>query len=319
MASFLGLATYGFGLASSTLGLIQNGQRWSQAAIVGNKGALLGASSMVVSDIGSAGFNYWAFRTTLPAVRAALKSSSSARAAIWASNAASVRQVFFVTTAAFFALGILALGGEYLYNYHSRTELELWLEEGPWGNLNKNRSLDEEQLRLERISSIPNVALVPVSGASDGRCAELRISFPLISADSLQSLSAEFTASWLTERLANEWQHYAETILAQLSLTSASNAPLRLRFPIYPNEANADHGLLVGLRYRPGYPFQIRDGKQEYLFELMGFASHRPQLWGGAPKVITRKLQPVKIGRMRLSPQWRPISLHDLILDNEQA
>ncbi|UVM52600.1 hypothetical protein LOY38_11475 [Pseudomonas sp. B21-015] len=140
----------------------------------------------------------------------------------------------------------LQLGGEFLYNRNNKSELDIWLQKGPWGKKSVNRSLAEERLLLADITTAPQVALQSINNQP---IAVLRI--PGITARELNDVEFGVSAYWLTNHQRNDWEAWSEPLLYQLNLLSAPDEPLKLGMDIFQHEANAQHGLAIVLRYHP--------------------------------------------------------------------
>ncbi|MHC8371539.1 toxin VasX [Pseudomonas sp. MDT1-85] len=220
--------------------------KWTEALRSGNGAKLAGASMTLAGDSGQLALNGWAFARSGQSIYEAFTTANQARALVWVKAGSQLLSVAARANLIGLVLTGLQLGGEFLYNRNNKSELDIWLQKGPWGKQNVNRSLAEERLLLADITTAPQVALQSINNQP---MAVLRI--PGITARELNDVEFGVSAYWLTNHQRNDWEAWSEPLLYQLNLLSAPDEPLKLGMDIFQHEANAQHGLAIVLRYHP--------------------------------------------------------------------
>ncbi|MCB2250477.1 hypothetical protein KTQ74_01125 [Pseudomonas chlororaphis] len=237
--SFLAAGTGIFGEKGSAA-------RWTEALRSGDGAKLAGASMTLAGDSGLFAVNSWATARSVQYTFEALSNTSQARALAWVTAGSKLLSVAARANLIGLVLTGLQLGGEWLYNRNNKSELDKWLQKGPWGKASANRSMAEERLLLADITSVPQVVLQQVNNHPMAV-----LQFPGLSARELDEVGFGLSAYWLTHHQRNDWEAWSEPLLYQLSLLSAPDAPLQLGLEIFQHEANAQHGLAIALRYHP--------------------------------------------------------------------
>lgn len=220
--------------------------RWTEALRSGDGAKLAGASLTLAGDSGQFAVNSWATARSVQYTFEALSNTSQARALAWVTAGSKLLSVAARANLIGLVLTGLQLGGEWLYNRNNKSELDKWLQKGPWGKANANRSMAEERLLLADITSVPQVVLQQVNNQPMAV-----LQFPGLSARELDEVGFGLRAYWLTNHQRNDWEAWSEPLLYQLTLLSAPDAPLKLGLEIFQHEANAQHGLAIALRYHP--------------------------------------------------------------------
>ncbi|MDZ4328445.1 MAG: toxin VasX [Pseudomonas sp.] len=161
----LGFFTYGFGLESSMVSLINHHQNWQQAIRSGNAAAQssaalakLGAGGMAVAN--GYGLNH-TIRSTFKVLTAR---GSAARTAAWGAAGTRLSTVFFRFNLAGALFTILELGGTWLYNRYNLSAHDKWLKTTPWSLDTDHRgdhTLDEYQRYLGYLLNAPYAQLGP--------------------------------------------------------------------------------------------------------------------------------------------------------------
>ncbi|MBN6715776.1 hypothetical protein JSY17_17425 [Pseudomonas capsici] len=245
----LSLFTYFFSTiaaGSSLYGEKGSVSRWTEALRSGNGAKLAGASMTLTGDAGQLVVNGWATARTTQYTYAAMTSASQARALAWVTAGGKLLSVVARANLIGLALTGLQLGGEWLYNRNNKTQLDKWLLESPWGKQNKNRTLPEERLSLAEITSSPKVSLEHIDSKP-----MLILHLPGMTARELNDVNFGLSAYFLQNSQRNDWEAWSEPFLYQLDLLSAPDAPLKLGLEIFQNQANAQHGLAIALKYHP--------------------------------------------------------------------
>ncbi|WP_213936593.1 toxin VasX [Pseudomonas sp. dw_612] len=220
--------------------------KWTEALRSGNGAKLAGASMTLAGDSGQLALNGWAFAQSGKSIYEAFTTVNEARALVWVKAGSQLLSVAAKANLIGLVLTGLQLGGEFLYNRNNKTELDTWLQKGPWGKQSANHSMAEERLLLADITAAPQVALQSVNNQP---MAVLRI--PGITARELNDVEFGVSAYWLTNHQRNDWEAWSEPLLYQLNLLSAPDEPLKLGMDIFQHEANAQHGLAIAVRYHP--------------------------------------------------------------------
>jgi hypothetical protein len=246
LTATFGLPAYAFSFAASAIGLKDDIAKFSEGLRRGDGAMLAGAGMASVGDAGQVGLNGWAFWRTSKIVFGVLTDTQQSRAAAWA--AASGRLVSIMARANLIGLAmtVLQLGGEWLYNRNNLSKLDLWLQQGPWGRQDAQRSLAAEQRRLADITRAPHARLQPGHEAP-----MLILQVPNVLTAELDDSGMSLSAYWLSNLSRNDWQPWSEPLLYQLSVLSAMDQPLSLGLQVFTQEANAQHGLAIELRYHP--------------------------------------------------------------------
>ncbi|AHL77104.1 hypothetical protein CH92_19270 [Stutzerimonas stutzeri] len=244
-ASF-GLPAYAFSLLAASTSLKGSIDKFNEGLRRGDAGMLAGAGITGVGDAGQVGINSWALVRSSGIVIGVLKDTQQARAAAWA--VAGGRLVSIAARANLIGLALtgLQLGGEWIYNRNNLSKLDDWLQQGPWGLRDAQRPLATEHLRLATITAAPRAALQP-----DKTAGLFILQVPGVIAAELDDSSISLAAYWLSNQQRNDWQPWTEPLLYQFKLLSKLHEPLLLGLEIYPQEANAQHGLAIELRYPP--------------------------------------------------------------------
>lgn len=256
MAAKLGKLTGGLGLSAYVASLIAAGislsgekgsyARWSEALRSGNGATLAGASMTLAGDAGQVVVNGWAAARTAQYSYGAMTSVTQARALAWVTAGGKLLSVAARANLIGLVLTGLQLGGEWLYNRNNKTKLDQWLLESTWGKQSKNRNLSEERLSLAEITSSPTVSLEHINNKP-----MLIVRLPGITARELNDVNFGLSAYFLQNSQRNDWEAWSEPFLYQLDLLSAPDAPLKLGLEIFQNQANAQHGLAIALKYHP--------------------------------------------------------------------
>ncbi|MCO8309525.1 toxin VasX [Pseudomonas mandelii] len=220
--------------------------KWTEALRSGNGAKLTGASMTLAGDSGQLALNGWAFARSGQSIYEAFTTVNQARALVWVKAGGQLLSIAARANLIGLVLTGLQLGGEWLYNRNNKTDLDTWLQKGPWGKQSANRSLTEERLLLADITASPQVALQTINNKA---MAVLRI--PGITARELNDVEFGVSAYWLTNHQRNDWEAWSEPLLYQFNLLSAPDEPLKLGMDIFQHEANAQHGLAIVLRYHP--------------------------------------------------------------------
>lgn len=301
MAARLGKLTASFGLPayvssalSSAISLKDNLVKWGEGLRRGDGAMLAGASMSALGDAGQVGLNGWATVRTTGIVLEVLKDTQQARAVAWAAAGGRLLSIAARANLIGLALTGLQLGGEWLYNRNNLSKLDEWLLQGPWGLEDAKRSLQEEHLRLADITAAPQAELQP---GKDGPLVVLSI--PSVVTGELDASRLSLSGYWMTHYLRNEWEPWSEQLLYQFTLLSKADEPLKLALEVFPNEANAMHGVAFQLRY---YPLTGVDALREKRFETITLypANGKP-------------MAEVKILRTRtLNAPWLPVTLDTL-------
>ncbi len=244
-ASF-GLPAYVFSVAATSISLKGNIDKFNEGLRLGDAGMLAGAGMAGVGDIGQIGLNSWATYRSAGIVIGVIKDTQQARAAAWA--VAGGRLVSIAARANLIGLALtgLQLGGEWIYNRNNLSQLDDWLQQGPWGLRDAQRPLSVEHLRLATITAAPKAALQP-----DKAAGLFILQVPGVITAELDDSGVSLAAYWLSNHQRNDWEPWTEPLLYQFKLLSKLHEPLRLGLDIYPQEANAQHGLAIELRYPP--------------------------------------------------------------------
>ncbi|MCJ8170468.1 toxin VasX [Atopomonas sediminilitoris] len=245
-ASF-GIPTYLFSSAASALSLKGSIEKLSEGLRRGDAGMLTGATMSSLGDAGQVGLNGWAFYRSGGIVIDVLKTPQQARAAAWAAAGGRLVSIAARVNLVGLALTALQLGGEWLYNRNNLSKIDQWLQQGPWGESNAGRPLSEEHQRLAAITNAPSAAL-QAHGSG-----QLTLQLPGVLTAELDDSNIHIAAYWLTDMQRNHWQPWTEPLLYQLKPLSQAHEPLRLSLELFPNEANAQHGLGIEVRY-PALP-----------------------------------------------------------------
>ncbi|TFH82608.1 toxin VasX [Pseudomonas kribbensis] len=220
--------------------------RWTEALRSGDGAKLAGASMTLAGDSGQLIVNGWAFARSGKHLMDVVTTTNQARSLAWVTAGGRLLSVAARANLIGLALTGLQLGGEWLYNRNNKSELDKWLQKGPWGKSNANRSMIEERLLLADISSVPQVALQKINNKP-----MVVLQFPGLTIRELDEVGLGLSAYWLTNHQRNDWEPWSEPMLYQLNLLSALDAPLKLGFEIFQNETNAQHGMAIALRYHP--------------------------------------------------------------------
>ncbi|GFM79289.1 hypothetical protein PSCICM_51080 [Pseudomonas cichorii] len=245
----LGFAAYGFGLFAAGFSIAgEKGSyaRWSEALRSGNGATLAGASMALAGDSGQVVVNGWAAARTAQYSYGAMTSVTQARALAWVTAGGKLLSVAARANLIGLVLTGLQLGGEWLYNRNNKTKLDQWLLESTWGKQSKNRTLTEERLSLADITSSPTVSLEHIDNKP-----MLIVRLPGITARELNDASFGISAYFLQNSQRNDWEPWSEPLLYRLDLLSPPDAPLKLGLEIFQNQANAQHGLAIVLKYHP--------------------------------------------------------------------
>jgi hypothetical protein len=244
-ASF-GIPAYLLSLLAATTSLKGGIDKFNEGLRRGDAGMLAGAGMASVGDAGQLGINGWATYRSAGIVIGVLKDTQQARAAAWA--VAGGRLVSIAARANLIGLALtgLQLGGEWIYNRNNLSQLDDWLQQGPWGLRDAQRPLATEHLRLATITAAPSAGLQP-----DKAAGLFILQVPGVITAELDDSGLSLAAYWLSNHQRNDWQPWTEPLLYQFKLLSKLHEPLRLGLEIYPQEANAQHGLAIELRYPP--------------------------------------------------------------------
>ncbi|TCD22709.1 hypothetical protein E0D86_08670 [Pseudomonas sp. IC_126] len=244
-ASF-GIPAYVFSVFAASTSLKSSIDKFNEGLRRGDAGMLAGAGMAGVGDAGQVGINGWASYRSAGIVIGVLKDNQQARAAAWA--VAGGRLVSIAARANLIGLALtgLQLGGEWIYNRNNLSQLDDWLQQGPWGLRDAQRPLAAEHLRLATITAAPKAALQP-----DKAAGLFILQVPGVITAELDDSGISLAAYWLSNHQRNDWQPWTEPLLYQFKLLSKLHEPLLLGLEIYPQEANAQHGLAIELRYPP--------------------------------------------------------------------
>lgn len=253
MAARLGKLTASFGIPAylssvlaASISLKGSIDKFNEGLRRGDAGMLAGAGMTSVGDAGQVGINTWALIRSSGIVIGVLKDTQQASAAAWA--VAGGRLVSIAARANLIGLALtgLQLGGEWIYNRSNLSQLDDWLQQGPWGLRDAQRPLAAEHLRLATITAAPKAALQP------DKAEELFIlQVPGVITAELDDSGISLAAYWLSNHQRNDWEPWTEPLLYQFKLLSKLHEPLLLGLEIYPQESNAQHGLAIELRYPP--------------------------------------------------------------------
>lgn len=253
MAARLGKLTASFGIPAYLLSVLAAAaslkgsiDKFNEGLRRGDAGMLAGASMASMGDAGQVGINGWAAYRSAGIVIGVLKDTQQARAAAWA--VAGGRLVSIAARANLIGLALtgLQLGGEWIYNRNNLSQLDDWLQQGPWGLRDAQRPLAAEHLRLATITAAPKAALQP-----DKAAGLFILQVPDVITAELDDSGISLAAYWLSNHQRNDWEPWTEPLLYQFKLLSKLHEPLLLGLEIYPQEANAQHGLAIELRYPP--------------------------------------------------------------------
>lgn len=244
-ASF-GLPAYAFSLLAAAASLKGSIDKFNEGLRRGDAGMLAGAGMASAGDAGQVGINGWATYRSAGIVIGVLTDTQQARAAAWA--VAGGRLVSIAARANLIGLALtgLQLGGEWIYNRNNLSQLDDWLQQGPWGMRDAQRPLATEHLRLASITAAPSAGLEP-----DKAAGLFILQVPGVLTAELDDSGISLAAYWLSNHQRNDWEPWTEPLLYQFKLLSKLHEPLRLGLEIYPQEANAQHGLAIELRYPP--------------------------------------------------------------------
>jgi hypothetical protein len=244
-ASF-GLPAYAFSLLAAAASLKGSIDKFNEGLRRGDAGMLAGAGMASAGDAGQVGINGWATYRSAGIVIGVLTDTQQARAAAWA--VAGGRLVSIAARANLIGLALtgLQLGGEWIYNRNNLSQLDDWLQQGPWGPRDAQRPLATEHLRLASITAAPSAGLQP-----DKTAGLFILQVPGVITAELDDSGLSLAAYWLSNHQRNDWEPWTEPLLYQFKLLSKLHEPLRLGLEIYPQEANAQHGLAIELRYPP--------------------------------------------------------------------
>ncbi|MHB9801342.1 toxin VasX [Pseudomonas sp. MT3] len=257
----LGIAAYFFSFVSNGISLYGAGGRWLEALRNGNTGQLASSSLQLAGDSGQIALNGWATVRTGGIIFQVLTDSTQARSLAWA--ASSARLLSIAARANLIGLGLTALqlGGEWLYNRNTLSELDRWLLHCAWGREHAGNSLRNERLRLALITGSPQARLAKLGGKP---YAQLVI--PSITARELDDSGLSLTAYWCTDAARNDWEPWTDPLLYQLSLLSSPDEPLSLGLELFALETNAQHGLALTL-HAPLAPGET--SRQEVHLEIL--------------------------------------------------
>ncbi|MBA1276578.1 toxin VasX [Stutzerimonas stutzeri] len=253
MAARLGKLTASFGIPAylssvlaASISLKGSIDKFNEGLRRGDAGMLAGAGMTSVGDAGQVGINTWALIRSSGIVIGVLKDTQQARAAAWA--VAGGRLVSIAARANLIGLALtgLQLGGEWIYNRSNLSQLDDWLQQGPWGLRDAQRPLAAEHLRLATITAAPKAALQP-----DKAGGLFILQVPGVITAELDDSGISLAAYWLSNHQRNDWEPWTEPLLYQFKLLSKLHEPLLLGLEIYPQESNAQHGLAIELRYPP--------------------------------------------------------------------
>lgn len=244
-ASF-GIPAYVFSVFAASTSLKGSIDKFNEGLRRGDAGMLAGAGMASVGDAGQVGINGWATYRSAGIVIGVLTDTQQARAAAWA--VAGGRLVSIAARANLIGLALtgLQLGGEWIYNRNNLSQLDDWLQKGPWGMRDAQRPLATEHLRLASITAAPSAGLEP-----DKAAGLFILQVPGVLTAELDDSGISLAAYWLSNHQRNDWEPWTEPLLYQFKLLSKLHEPLRLGLEIYPQEANAQHGLAIELRYPP--------------------------------------------------------------------
>lgn len=301
MAARLGKLTASFGFPAyvssalaSSISLKDNLVKWGEGLRRGDGAMLAGASMSALGDAGQVGLNGWATVRTTGIVLEVLKDTQQARAVAWAAAGGRLLSIAARANLIGLALTGLQLGGEWLYNRNNLSKLDEWLLQGPWGVEDAKRSLQEEHLRLADITTGPQAEL---QAGKNGPLVVLSI--PSVVTGELDASRLSLSGYWMTHYLRNEWEPWSEQLLYQFTLLSKLDEPLKLGLEVFPNEANAMHGLAFQLRY---HPLSGIDALREKRFETITLYT-----------TSAKPLSEVALLRTRtLNAPWLPVTLDTL-------
>jgi len=257
----LGVAAYLFSLASNGISLYGTSDKWIEALRTGNTGKLAGASLQLAGDAGQVALNGWATVRTGGIIFKVVTDTTQARALAWAASSGRLLSIAARANLIGLGLTVLQLGGEWLYNRSTLSQLDQWLLHGPWGREDAGNSLRVERLRLALITASPQARLANLDGKP-----HVQLLIPGITARELDDSGLSLSAYWRTNAARNDWEGWTDPLLYQLRLLSTPDEPLSLGLELLALEANAQHGLALTL-HAPLVPGETT--RQEVHFETL--------------------------------------------------
>ncbi|MCW8334213.1 zinc ABC transporter permease [Vibrio paucivorans] len=242
----LGAAAYAFGYLASSLKAYQAANKFMEAIYTGNNASIIKHSADFFAESSMTLVNiYGAFRSAQVSV-AAMSTSGAARAAIWANNSHRLISMGIRVNLIGLMVSAVQLGVTATYNYFSLSDYLRWFRESRWGSEPQHHSLQKSNQQLAQITSKPSVSIKKLASGN-----ALSIIMLGITINELDDANIEIAVYWLVDHQKNDWQPWTEPAAQQWVCLSEPSEPLEMGLPIFPREANAQHGIGIELRYLP--------------------------------------------------------------------
>lgn len=234
----LGVAAYGFGVASSGLKAFEAFNAWKK----GDTKALISGTA----EVGLTAINVWGLGRSMQVGFAVLKADKATRATIWVGSGAKLVSMTIRLTLAGIAISALQLAGTVWYNRTNLSNYLAWFESSQWGKEKAARKLEESNLQLARISAKPAADI-----REFGKGKALMLSLPGLTRESLDEAGVMLAAYWKTSSRSNDWKPWTQALAQQWVCLSDATEPLVIALPLYGPEINAEHGIGIELHYFP--------------------------------------------------------------------
>ncbi|MGY3572455.1 toxin VasX [Vibrio paucivorans] len=242
----LGGAAYIAGAISSGVKFYQSANQFWGSVSKGDTAYIAKLGTDVLAETGMTFVNsYGAYRSAQVGL-AAMSASGATRAAIWASNSSRLMAIGIRVNFIGLVVSAVQLGVTATYNYFSLSDYLQWFKESLWGNEPQHHSLQKSNQQLAHITSKPSISIKKLASGN-----ALSIVMPGITINELDDAKIEIAVYWLVDHQTNDWQPWTEPAAQQWVCLSEPSDPLEVGLPIFPREANAEHGIGIELRYFP--------------------------------------------------------------------
>lgn len=242
----LGSLSYVFSGISSGMKAYEAGNKLRGAISKGNTGAAIKYGTDVIAESTMTAINGVGFAKSAQVGLAVIRTEKAARAAIWAGNSSRLLSIGVRVNMIGLVISAIQLGVTTGYNYFNLSDYMQWFRDSLWGDSPKNNSLQVSNEQLAKISSKPTMSIkqLPKGNA-------LSLKMPGITINELDDAGIEIAVYWLVDQQRNNWKPWTEAAGQQWVCLSSPNEPLEIGLPIFPREANAQHGIGVELHYLP--------------------------------------------------------------------
>lgn len=242
----LGSLSYVFGGISSGMKAYEAGNKLRGAISKGNTADAIKYGTDVIAESTMTVINGVGFIKSAQVGLAVIRTEKAARAAIWAGNSSRLLSIGVRVNMIGLVISAIQLGVTTGYNYFNLSDYMQWFRDSLWGDTPKNNSLQVSNEQLAKISSKPTMSIkqLPKGNA-------LSLKMPGITINELDDAGIKIAVYWLVDQQRNNWKPWTEAAGQQWVCLSSPNEPLEIGLPIFPREANAQHGIGVELHYLP--------------------------------------------------------------------